>query len=134
MIEYLCIQRLCHRISHLLGLYFHFYLFLGSIFCDKLGLSWIFVTPKQNFHIQDFLDKTRSIHKRSFFPHSEGSLHDRCWEMSLYPFPVYSNLEKIIFSLVLNTSYLTDSYIAFTLKMESVPKITIFVLKMIMKG
>ena len=29
----------------------------------------------------------------------------------------------------LNTSYLTDSYIVFTLKMESVSKITIFDLK-----
>ena len=94
-LEYLCIQRLCHRISLLLGLYFHFYLFLGSNFCDKLGLNWILVTPKQNFHIQDFLDKTRSNHKRSFFPHSEGSLHGRCWEMSLYLSPVCSNLQKI---------------------------------------
>ena len=30
----------------------------------------------------------------------------------------------------INTSYLTDSYIDFTLKMESVPKITIFGLKL----
>ena len=33
-----------------------------------------------------------------------------------------------------NTSYLTDSYIGFTLKMESVTKNTIFCLKMIMKS
>ena len=32
--------------------------------------------------------------------------------------------------MFLNTSYSTDSYIVFTLKMESVSKITIFVLKM----
>ena len=33
-----------------------------------------------------------------------------------------------------NTSYLTDSYIIFTLEMESVPKNTIFGLKMILKS
>ena len=36
--------------------------------------------------------------------------------------------------LVINTSYLTDSYIAFTLKMESVSKNTIFGLKMMVKS
>ena len=36
--------------------------------------------------------------------------------------------------LLLNTSYLTDSYIVFTLKMESVSKNTIFGLKMIVKS
>ena len=36
--------------------------------------------------------------------------------------------------LFLNTSYLTDSYIIFTLKMESVSKNTIFDLKMIVKS
>ena len=36
--------------------------------------------------------------------------------------------------LVLNTSYLTDSYIIFTLKMESVPKNSIFGLKMMVKS
>ena len=34
----------------------------------------------------------------------------------------------------LNSSYLTDSYIVFTLKMESVSKITIFGLKMMVKS
>ena len=34
----------------------------------------------------------------------------------------------------LNTSYLTDPYIVFTLKMESVPKNTIFGLKMMVKS
>ena len=34
----------------------------------------------------------------------------------------------------LNTSYLTDSYIVFTLKMESVPKIKNFGLKMLVKS
>ena len=34
----------------------------------------------------------------------------------------------------LNTSYLTDSYIGFTLKMESVSKNTIFGLKMMVKS
>ena len=34
----------------------------------------------------------------------------------------------------LNTSYLTDSYIAFTLKMESVSRNTIFGLKMMVKS
>ena len=33
-----------------------------------------------------------------------------------------------------NTSYLTDSYIIFTLKMESVSKATIFGLKMMVKS
>ena len=35
---------------------------------------------------------------------------------------------------VLNTSYLTDSYIVFTLKMESGSKNTIFGLKMMVKS
>ena len=35
---------------------------------------------------------------------------------------------------VLNTSYSNDSYIVFTLKMESVPEITIFGLKMMVKS
>ena len=35
---------------------------------------------------------------------------------------------------MLNTSYLTDSYIVFTLKMESVSKNTIFGLKMMVKS
>ena len=37
-------------------------------------------------------------------------------------------------SLTLNTFYLTDSYIVFTLKIESVCKITIFGLKMLVKS
>ena len=37
-------------------------------------------------------------------------------------------------NLVLNTSYLPDSYIVFTLKMESVSKNTIFGLKMMVKS
>ena len=37
-------------------------------------------------------------------------------------------------NLSLYTSYLTDSYIVFTLKMESVSKNTIFVLKMMVKS
>ena len=43
----------------------------------------------------------------------------------------------ILFRLMqnfINTSYLTDSYIAFTLKMESVSKYTIFDLKMMVKS
>ena len=36
--------------------------------------------------------------------------------------------------MLLNTSYLTDSYISFTLKMESVSKSTIFGLKMMVKS
>ena len=35
---------------------------------------------------------------------------------------------------ILNSSYLTDSYIGFTLKMESVTKNTIFGLKMMVKS
>ena len=35
---------------------------------------------------------------------------------------------------VLNTSYLTDSYIVYTLKIESVPEIAIFGLKMMVKS
>ena len=35
---------------------------------------------------------------------------------------------------LLNTSYLTDSYISFTIKMESVSKNTIFGLKMMVKS
>ena len=36
--------------------------------------------------------------------------------------------------MAINTSYLTDSYIIFTLKMESVSKNTIFGLKMMVKS
>ena len=36
--------------------------------------------------------------------------------------------------ILINTSYLTDSYIGFTLKMESVSKNTIFGLKMMVKS
>ena len=36
--------------------------------------------------------------------------------------------------LTLNTTYLTDSYVVFTLKMESVSKNTIFGLKMMVKS
>ena len=39
-----------------------------------------------------------------------------------------------VIKLILNTSYLTDSYIIFTLKMESVSKNTIFGLKMMVKS
>ena len=38
-----------------------------------------------------------------------------------------------VVSYLLNTSYLTNSYIVFTRKMESVPKITIFGIKMMVK-
>ena len=38
------------------------------------------------------------------------------------------------FTLPFNTSYLTDSYIGFTLKMGSVTKNTIFCLKMMVKS
>ena len=41
---------------------------------------------------------------------------------------------SITVELGINTSYLTDSYIIFTLKMESVPKNTIFGLKMMVKS
>ena len=42
--------------------------------------------------------------------------------------------EKIAFKPSFNASHLTDSYIGFTLKMESVTKNTIFGLKMMMKS
>ena len=47
------------------------------------------------------------------------------WNHSIYIRTVSSSL---------NTSYLTDSYIVFTLKMESVSKNTIFGLKMMVKS
>ena len=43
------------------------------------------------------------------------------------------NLKKSI-AYLLNLSYLTDSYIAFTLKMESIFKNSIFGLKMMVKS
>ena len=43
------------------------------------------------------------------------------------------DLPSLLYSHI-NTSYLTDSYIIFTLKMESVSKNTIFGLKMIVKS
>ena len=43
-------------------------------------------------------------------------------------------LHSISFWTVLNISYLTDSYIVFTLKMESVSKNTIFGLEMMVKS
>ena len=42
--------------------------------------------------------------------------------------------KNLIKLLAINTSYLTDSYIVFTLKMESVSKNTIFGLKMMVKS
>ena len=42
--------------------------------------------------------------------------------------------EKFFSNMVFNTSYLTDSYIVFTLKMESESKNTIFGLKMMVKS
>jgi hypothetical protein len=55
--------------------------------------------------------------------------------MDYFAFPGRS-WENLNFSAYLsfNTSYLTDSYIVFTLKMESVSKITIFGLKMMVKS
>ena len=44
------------------------------------------------------------------------------------------NLSARTLNSNLNTSYLTESYIAFTLKMESVTKNTIFGLKMMVKS
>ena len=44
------------------------------------------------------------------------------------------NKSLIAISTGINTSYLTDSYIIFTLKMESVSKNTIFGLKMLLKS
>ena len=42
--------------------------------------------------------------------------------------------KNLIKLLAINTSYLTDAYIVFTLKMESVSKNTIFGLKMMVKS
>ena len=54
-----------------------------------------------------------------------------CPLLTTYPPPV-DICEGI--PLLINTSYLTDSYIGFTLKMESVSKNTIFGLKMMVKS
>ena len=51
--------------------------------------------------------------------------------------PQILSVSKIIFiktPWIINTSYLTDSYIGFTLKMESVSKNAIFGLKMMVKS
>ena len=51
--------------------------------------------------------------------------------------PQILSVSKTIFvktPWIINTSYLTDSYIGFTLKMESVSKNTIFGLKMMVKN
>ena len=42
--------------------------------------------------------------------------------------------DSLLIFFFFNTSYLTDSYIVFTIKMESIPKDTIFGLKMIVKS
>ena len=47
---------------------------------------------------------------------------------------ILSPLILLYLLFLLNTSYLTDSYIGFTLKMESVTKNTIFGLKMMVKS
>ena len=47
---------------------------------------------------------------------------------------VMSNQVKSILFEILNTFYLTDPYIGFTLKMESVSKNTIFGQKMMVKS
>ena len=46
----------------------------------------------------------------------------------------YAVFAEQVCMLQINTSYLNNSYIIFTLKMESVPKITIFGLKMMVKS
>ena len=57
-----------------------------------------------------------------FFLHCTAAQKEKCVKIS-----------KTKVSSRLNTSYLTDSYIVFTLKMESVSKIKIFGLKMMVK-
>ena len=54
--------------------------------------------------------------------------------------PISGNIDNpeggfdALVQVLLNTSYLTDSYIVFTLKMESQPKNIIFGLKMMVKS
>ena len=48
--------------------------------------------------------------------------------------PMSANEQKFFVFSALNTSYLTDSFIVFTLKMESVSKNTIFGLKGMVKS
>ena len=57
-----------------------------------------------------------------FFLHCTAAEKEKCVKIS-----------KTKLSSRLNTSYLTDSYIVFILKMESVSKIKIFGLKMMVK-
>ena len=46
----------------------------------------------------------------------------------------FLTISKLLPLISINTSYLTESYIGFTLKMESVSKNTIFGLKMMVKS
>ena len=64
----------------------------------------------------------------------KGFMADDHWlyKYMMYPFETVSKLKTTY--KCLNTSYLTDSYIVFTLKMESVSKIKNFGLKMMVKS
>ena len=58
------------------------------------------------------------------------------WHVALKPLSLMrlKPFEYRVWSIIINTSYLTDSYIVFTLKMESISKNTIFGLKMMVKS
>ena len=55
-------------------------------------------------------------------------------ETLMYKFSPYSKFEFSFPLTLFNTSYFTDSYIVFTLKMESQPKNILFGLKMMVKS
>ena len=63
-------------------------------------------------------------------------LNDNYSWLHLLSFNIFKKSDTIehLCSDFINTSYLTDSYIIFTLKMESLSKNTIFGLKMIVKS
>ena len=73
-----------------------------------------------------------------YCPICYGSLMDLSPIWKLYKKQIQNNpmpeRYQVLHLIHLNTSYLTDSYIGFTLKMESVTKNTIFGLKMIVKS
>ena len=59
----------------------------------------------------------------------------KCLSLLMNKFCPMQTVKRQVQNLdTINTSYLTDSYIVFTLKMESLSKIKIFVLKMMVKS
>ena len=85
--------------------------------------AWIPTWPRCVFDLSIWVNKQDDLESLQDLNFRQGILT----EVFTYKFHHW-------FKKVLNTSYLTDAYIGFTLKMESVSKNTIFGLKMMVKS